>query len=274
MVMPFEDELAETAYRYITKPVVESMGLRIVRADEIFSTNPIHSDIVTAIKKSAIVAVDISGKNPNCFYELGMAHLLKPTRTLMITHDEYDEAPFDIAHFRIIQYRDSIEGRVRFEEHFRKTLVAITTGLGSIYETEYSVAITALELTEFTATLIFAIGLQETSVTIDVRERLAIEGCKPDGNIEATISANADEYISILAKLGYARVDEHKISLTDKGQGFVNYLVATGFKCHGMNDEIFTPGHTTYWDIMKEGNFSSITANQPAATESKGESSD
>jgi energy-coupling factor transporter ATP-binding protein EcfA2 len=93
MVMPFGDEISMSAYRHSTKPIVKSFGFRIQRADEIFSANPIFDDIVTAIEQSSIVIVDISNKNANCFYELGVAHTLKRNRTIMITHDEYTEVP-------------------------------------------------------------------------------------------------------------------------------------------------------------------------------------
>ena len=77
MVMPFSDDIAEKVYRLSTRPVVEAFGFRVLRADEIFSTNPVFNDIVAAIEQAAIVIVDISGRNPNCFYELGIAHTLK-----------------------------------------------------------------------------------------------------------------------------------------------------------------------------------------------------
>jgi hypothetical protein len=43
MVMPFGGDVGETAYTHITKPVVESFGLKIIRADAIFSTNPVFT---------------------------------------------------------------------------------------------------------------------------------------------------------------------------------------------------------------------------------------
>jgi hypothetical protein len=79
MVMPFGDEIALSAYRHSTRPIVESFGFRIQRADEIFSANPIFDDIVTAIEQSSIVVIDISNRNANCCYELGVAHTLKGT---------------------------------------------------------------------------------------------------------------------------------------------------------------------------------------------------
>ena len=122
MVMPFEDQLANEIYNHSTKHICESFNLEIKRADEIFTTNPILDDIISAIEKSIITIVDISGNNANVFYELGIAHILKQDQTIIITHDEFNIIPFDITHFRIIKYKDSIVGKNEYEDKLRKTI--------------------------------------------------------------------------------------------------------------------------------------------------------
>jgi hypothetical protein len=54
MVMPFQDPVADDVYRHSTKPIIESCGLKMFRADEIFSANPVFDDIIAALEQSAI----------------------------------------------------------------------------------------------------------------------------------------------------------------------------------------------------------------------------
>jgi len=103
VIMLFDDKTANDVYELSTRPVCKEFGLEVRRTDEIFTPNPILDDIVVAIEESAVIIADISGKNANAFYELGMSHMLKRTQTIMITHKEYGSIPFDISHFRIIK---------------------------------------------------------------------------------------------------------------------------------------------------------------------------
>lgn len=129
VVMPFSDASAESIYLHSTKPICQEFGLTVRRADEIFSPNPVLDDIVRAIRCAIVVIVDISGSNPNVFYELGISHILKATSTIMITHDEYRTVPFDISHFRIIQYQDSIKGKAKYERELKSTLKAVLSSM-------------------------------------------------------------------------------------------------------------------------------------------------
>jgi len=72
-------------------------------------------------KNDYIIIADLSGCNPNVFYELGIAHILKQQQTIMITHDDYDDTPFDISHFRILHYKNTIEGAKELENNLQKT---------------------------------------------------------------------------------------------------------------------------------------------------------
>lgn len=122
MILPFNDKTADKLFQLCTKHICEEVGLEIFRADEIFTTNPVLDDIVAALNEAAIVIADISGRNPNVLYELGMAHMLKRKQTIIITYDGYESIPFDISHIRIIQYKNTIDGKVAYEDQLRRTL--------------------------------------------------------------------------------------------------------------------------------------------------------
>jgi hypothetical protein len=139
MVMPFGNDVANQVYINVVKPLCAELKFDVVRVDEITSTEIIYNDIMQGIKNSEIIIVDISGKNPNVMYELGIAHSLRQQTTVMITQDSVSESPFDIAHFRIIGYTNTIEGCKKLEESLRKTIETIQCNhkLISQHEFEY-----------------------------------------------------------------------------------------------------------------------------------------
>ncbi len=53
------------------------------------------------------IIADLTGRNPNVFYELGIAHALNK-KSNPLTQDLTD-VPFDLKHIRCIVYEDSIQ---------------------------------------------------------------------------------------------------------------------------------------------------------------------
>jgi|GEM_PF-838958 len=107
IIMPFTDKL-NPIYESIIKPVVKDLKLSCLRADEIFTSKPIVEEVWENIKKARFLIADLTDRNPNVFYELGLAHALNKNVILM-TQDIQD-VPFDLRHYRIIVYQDSISG--------------------------------------------------------------------------------------------------------------------------------------------------------------------
>jgi hypothetical protein len=107
ILMPFTEKL-NPIYESIIKPVIKDLKLVCLRADEIFKSKPIVEDIWENIKKSKFLIADLTNRNPNVFYELGLAHALNKD-VILLTQD-IDDVPFDLRHYRIIVYQDSISG--------------------------------------------------------------------------------------------------------------------------------------------------------------------
>lgn len=101
VMMPFRPQTDEL-YRSLIKPAVEQHGLVALRADEIFAPGSITEQIRVAIQQARVCVADVSGRNPNVLYEVGIAHTLgKPT--VLLTQDVSD-VPFDLRAIRLIQY--------------------------------------------------------------------------------------------------------------------------------------------------------------------------
>lgn len=121
--MPFGGYF-DAYYRDVIRPAVSATGLRAVRADEIYSTGVIVNDIYREIASAELCIADVSGRNPNVSYELGMAHARgKPV--IIITQDIKD-VPFDYRHIRIISYDPKDVGWDRpFARRIQNTITEI-----------------------------------------------------------------------------------------------------------------------------------------------------
>jgi hypothetical protein len=105
--MPFAEKYREV-YEQVYKPVCGANGLHCWRVDELANPGSITNDIVEGIIDSDVVIADLTTKNPNVFYELGIAHTVS-NKTIM-TCQSRDDVPFDIANYRIIFYEQTISG--------------------------------------------------------------------------------------------------------------------------------------------------------------------
>lgn len=107
-MMPF-DVAFNTVYDSI-RQAADTVGLRCRRADDIWENAAIIQDVVALIDRSRVVVCDCTGRNPNVFYEAGIAHTLG-REVILITQSEHD-IPFDLRHLRYVKYLNNTEGRV------------------------------------------------------------------------------------------------------------------------------------------------------------------
>lgn len=106
-MMPFDAGFNDV-YAAI-RQAAENAGLRCRRADDIWENPAIIQDVVALIDRSRVVVCDCSGRNPNVFYEAGIAHTLG-REVILITQNGQD-IPFDLRHLRYIPYLNNAEGR-------------------------------------------------------------------------------------------------------------------------------------------------------------------
>lgn len=106
VLMPFGEAWSDRVFILI-RNVVESLGLQCLRADNL-TGKIIIEDIWTKINQSAFLIADVTGRNANVMYEVGIAHAIgKPT--ILITQ-EINKIPFDFTHLRHYEYADNVDG--------------------------------------------------------------------------------------------------------------------------------------------------------------------
>ncbi len=100
-IMPF-GEWCERYYEAIYSPAIKAAGLEPHKANDLYRPSAIVSDIWQYTKKAKIILADLSGKNPNVFYELGLAHAI--AKPAILVTESLDDVPYDLRALRIIEY--------------------------------------------------------------------------------------------------------------------------------------------------------------------------
>ena len=93
-------------YDYIIKPACERIGVVVTRADDVKSTNYIVIDILQRILASDIVVCDLSARNSNVMYELGIRQAFD--KPVVLLKDKITDRVFDIQGLRTIDYDESL----------------------------------------------------------------------------------------------------------------------------------------------------------------------
>ena len=106
VLMPFDSSFDDT-YQMGIKETASSLNIRAERVDEQIFREGILERIYRQIDISDIIIADMTGQNPNVFYEVGYAHA-KEKICILLTNNA-DDIPFDLKHHRHIVYGNSIE---------------------------------------------------------------------------------------------------------------------------------------------------------------------
>jgi hypothetical protein len=122
VLMPFNADMLPV-YKDHIKPTCRSMGLTVRRADDFFTAHSVVQDIWKAMVSARLVVADCTDRNPNVFYEIGLAHTIgKPT--ILLTQQSED-IPFDLRHLRYIEYQLTPRGMKEFETKFKETVQTV-----------------------------------------------------------------------------------------------------------------------------------------------------
>lgn len=106
VMMPFAPKFSPV-YNTI-KSLCTEIGLEARRADEVWNNSILINDILSLINHASVVICDLTDRNENVFYELGVAHAWSK-KVIPITQRE-DDVPFDLRHHRFLTYLNNSEG--------------------------------------------------------------------------------------------------------------------------------------------------------------------
>src|SRR5882672_10813563 len=82
ILMPFSEELT-AIYESALRPMLNELGYEVHRADDLRTHQSIIRDIVEGIDRASLIIADLTGRNPNVMYEVGVAHSRNRATVLM-----------------------------------------------------------------------------------------------------------------------------------------------------------------------------------------------
>ncbi len=123
VLMAFTVEL-DRVYQSIVKLSIEGEGFIVTRADDIHGNTGIMADIWISICRARLIVADLTARNPNVFYELGIANTVGKD-VIMIAQQEDTSIPFDISHIRQIRYRNDASGGVQLGADLKQTIETV-----------------------------------------------------------------------------------------------------------------------------------------------------
>lgn len=104
VVMPFADPIG-AYYDSIYKPAIEKAKLKADRADaDIYGTGKIIDQIWRGITSARVLLAELTNRNANVLYELGLAHALHKPVVLVCSKANEEDVPFDLRYVRVIYY--------------------------------------------------------------------------------------------------------------------------------------------------------------------------
>lgn len=108
VIMPIADcegyEKGHFAHVYndIIKPAIEKTEFMAIRADEVKETNLIHLDILKKLIDAPIAVCDLSTRNPNVLFELGIRQAFD--KPVVLIQEKGTPKIFDIAPLKYLEY--------------------------------------------------------------------------------------------------------------------------------------------------------------------------
>lgn len=105
------------------KPAINGSGFGYYCERSNILGGPFIKDILQKLYTADIVLADLTDRNPNVFYELGVRHTFS-NRTILVTQN-LEQVPSDLAGYGVIEYSPSIDGLRKFRQAIRKMLRTI-----------------------------------------------------------------------------------------------------------------------------------------------------
>lgn len=120
-IMPFLDDY-DDVYKVITESS-RQQGFNCIRTDQENKPGNLLQYIVKTIVESQLLIAVIDNRNPNVFYEMGIAHSLGKSVILVCQQKDASKVPFDIQSNRVLFYEDLTD----LSDKLNKSLIAVKT---------------------------------------------------------------------------------------------------------------------------------------------------
>lgn len=131
VIMPISDQDGyeighfNKVYEDVFKPAIEKAGFKAFRVDDSKSSNVIHVNIIKRLIEAPMAICDLSTKNPNVMYELGIRQAFD--KPVVLVGDNNPGEIFDInginthQYSKSLLYREVIRDQIKISEMIKET---------------------------------------------------------------------------------------------------------------------------------------------------------
>lgn len=117
---------ADEVLKFIISPICEKYNYKVMRADKMANNGLITKAIIEQIISSDLVIADLTGNNPNVFYELAIRHSYRKPVIQIVKN--IIKLPFDVANMRTISYDTTLDGVEMAKKEMEAALELIEEG--------------------------------------------------------------------------------------------------------------------------------------------------
>ena len=121
LIMPFATEL--DFVHGVIADVVSSFAIHCIRADEVYLSRPVMEDVKQMIAGADLVICDFTGRNPNVYYEAGLADAWR--KDWIVLSQTSEDMTFDVRHIRSIRYSNTMGADIRLRDELAQALRAL-----------------------------------------------------------------------------------------------------------------------------------------------------
>ncbi len=149
LVCPIGDEdtpvrhHADQLFEHIVEPAARECHYKCLRADKVSKPGMINIDVIEHLLQDQLVVADLSGQNPNVFYELAIRHASNKPVVQMIKSGE--EIPFHLAQCRTIKFSLDLDSAPRARSELARQIRA-TDADQTTLRNPFSVALSVMSM--------------------------------------------------------------------------------------------------------------------------------
>jgi CheY-like chemotaxis protein len=123
---------SDQIFSYVIKPTVERFGYEAIRGDHIPQPGMINSQVIDHLMEDELAIADLTGNNPNVYYELAIRH--GANKPVINIKERSESLAFDVLGMRTIDVESRfIDSMEKCKEEISKQIQAIEDGTGIVY---------------------------------------------------------------------------------------------------------------------------------------------
>ena len=117
-------------FDYVIKPAMDANAIVVKKAEDIYKPGSILAQVWEQIRKAEVIIADLTDKNPNVIYELGLCYGIRRCPILLVRNAA--DLPFNLRSLRYIEYEHSMKGSEELKKKLTSTVAEFLAAVRSV----------------------------------------------------------------------------------------------------------------------------------------------